>query len=506
MMMLRRLAVLPLLLVLFARCAAAADIVVVHKKDGSRIEGEIMREDAGWVEVKTRFGRIKVFRTDFLRIEKGVSRETELKQKRSAIADSDAVGLMNLASWCAQNKMPREAMALYTAATTVAGPHYLDANLRLAKLALSLNEYRVAVERYLDLAVRLKQDDAWDALKRAEDSLRRERLAVWRRANDELLGKRYGRAILGYCEALACTVHDDPQVEGDVGRAQIRQRILETRKLYFEDLRQHLKTGTLLDTDPGGISWHYSPRPENLRRQSWSISMQDLQLETERYVARWLAVHGTLQAFSAWDTPAARAIEIAPGGHPDIAVAAYAPAAGKIHAQVLASRPKGDVYLEELIASYPYEGISSAAGLLAVGREVVCYGRLRKRETLLPQYVLEIWAVESVQDPQAVHLADCLKRQLSCAFEETPLADVLAHIEMLSQARVEFSDGKVPDVPITLSLSEEPAGLALSRIAKELGLQWTRRNACVLMKKDLTDEETLLQNQVMRLATDRAGK
>ncbi len=493
-------------LLLSAPDAQAGKKVVVHKKDGSRVPGEIVREETAWIEVKTSFGPQKVYRTDIDRIEEGISREAQLKRRRQEVEDTDGQGLMRLARWCEEQKMMREALDLYTEAADVAGPHYLDANFRLAGLAMREGEYRLAVEHYLDLADRLRQEKAWEALKRAEDRLRHERLKVWERANDELAGGRYHRAILGYCQTLYRTVHDEPQTEGDVGRIQVKQKLLDTRLAYLAELRKKLEQGSLLETDPGGISWHYTTRPKNLRGQTWAVTIEQLRLETERFVGRWVAVRGTFQGFSEWNSDKVRAIKIADGGHPELAVAAYLPPARVVHGNLLAERPTGNVYLKELIGRYPYEAMQAATDLLSPGREVVCYGRLRRRLRWVPQYVLEIWAVESVRDPEALQLANFLKRRLSCEFADTPLVHALSHIEMLSQVKVDFAMGKIPEVPVALKIKDQPTGYAISRIAKELGLEWTRKGSHIVMKKSLTEKEKLLQKQVKRLATDRASR
>ncbi len=479
--------------------------VVVHKKNGGRVEGKIIEDNPGWILLKTRFGNIKIFRADIKEITKGITPETLLKIKRKKIRDSDARALMKLAKWCERNKLPRDAIRLYQEAANVAGPHYLEANFALARLGMSVGEYRLAVERYLDLAFRLKQQKAWTALKGAEDKLRRERMYAWKRANEELENKRYQRAIIGYCNTLYRTVRDEPEMGGDIGRNQVKKRILETRKAYFEWLRNQIKVAPIIETDPVGISWHYTPRPGNLRSRSWSVTIEQLRLETERYVARWLALRGTYQGPSQWDSGQVRAIRISAAGHPGIAVAAYLPAAKTIHQNMLASRSKGSAYLEELIRIYPYTQMPANMDLLSPGNEVVCYGRLRKRERKLPQYVFEVWATEAVQDPQAVQLAEYLKIPLSCEFDETPLKAVLDHIAMLSQVKVKFA-GRVPDVPISLTLANKPTGYAIHKLARKLNLKWTREGAHVLMKKELTPRDKLLLAQVRRLATDTAGK
>ncbi|MCX7934351.1 MAG: hypothetical protein N3A66_03730 [Planctomycetota bacterium] len=141
------------------------DEVVLHTKSGGRVEGVLAKSEASFVEIKTRFGPQRIARGDIARIEKGVTAETLFKKKRKAIGDADGKSLLDLAKWCEEQGLWQEAVATYLETMEVAGPHFIEAETRLAALAMNRKDYRLAVECYRDLAVRLMQPEARDALR-----------------------------------------------------------------------------------------------------------------------------------------------------------------------------------------------------------------------------------------------------------------------------------------------------------------------------------------------------
>ncbi|MCX7934350.1 MAG: hypothetical protein N3A66_03725 [Planctomycetota bacterium] len=338
-----------------------------------------------------------------------------------------------------------------------------------------------------------------------EDLLMRERLNFWRRARKAHEAGRYAEAIAAYREALACAARDERTMEQDVGRADIQAALIQCRLDWLAALKAKYPTPNLVHMDKGGIAWHFFPRPENLRRMTRPILFTDLRLDVESYFGRWLAVRGVYAGAAEYHCPLAAAVQLAPEKHPELAVVAYTSAARALHQEMAASR-KDDLYLRDLLregAPYPYDEAAAALESAAVGSEIICYGRLLKRNEAIPPYVFEVWAVEAVPDPDAARLAECLKKTLRCDFEETPLAKALEFIEMVSQVHCEFEGGETPEVSLNLSIAGMPAGAVVDKIAAELGLKWTRRGANVLfVKRDLTPAEATLQRQVLRLATD----
>jgi|GEM_PF-1631455 len=103
------------LLVLFSALlvvAATATADTVHLKGGQKLEGKILDDQPGFVEIKTKFGTIKIERA---RIEKVVYGETageEYKRKLELIDKKDADALYELALWCKENKLKKEHRAL----------------------------------------------------------------------------------------------------------------------------------------------------------------------------------------------------------------------------------------------------------------------------------------------------------------------------------------------------------------------------------------------------------
>lgn len=483
--------------------AAESEHIVITRKGGGTIEGELVGKSPAGVKVKTKFGTVTVNHVDILEMKKGESPLSQYKRRRKAINDADAEQLIDLARWCEQNDLHQEARRTYSEASEVAGPHYIRSQMKLADLAMRTRDYRLAVVTWSDLAKRLRHPEAYDALRKAEDRLREERLKLWKRAEEAFAEARYRSAITLYANTLDRTVRDEPPIPGDVGRSHLIDQLLVARARYVESLRKDGRKADVVLTDKPRATWVLRTRPANLRSKADDMPLLTLRIELGHHVGRWLAVKGTYQGRSQWDQPNAIAMQIGESAHPELGVVVYTSSAQH---KTLLERRRNDAYLEELLAKYPYEDLAAEAGALVKGQELVCYGRLRHREQFVPPYVLEVWAFEAVTEPEARTLAENLKKPLRCRFNETPLEAVLEFVNMVTSAEVEFATGNPPEVPITLSVDGRPTGYVVSKIAEECGLQWTRKGSKVLMKKSLTDTETALRDQVIRLASDKASR
>ncbi|MBN2711414.1 MAG: hypothetical protein JXR97_03135 [Planctomycetes bacterium] len=476
--------------------------VVIKTKNGGTIEGVIVKESSSWIKIKSTIGPLKINRVDILSMEEGITPRSQFKKLRQKVSDTDAQNLIKLGQWCEKNKLVDEARKTYMEACEIAGPHFLEARMLLGKLSMQQKDYRTAVICYSDLANRLKHEQAVEVLRMAEDKLREGRLSEWKKGKKFAEDKRYYEAISSYVSALDQTVKEEPDVPGDIGRTEIIDNIIKVRAEYVNSLGGKNTANDLIATDKPVISWVYRERPSNLRANSIDISMRDLRVYLDHYIGMWLAVKGEYNGKSKWTQPAATAVKLSADGHPEVAVVTYNSDAR--HRDMLA-RTK-HAYLEELIAKYPYGTMSEQISALTPGTECVFYGRLRKRKTLVPQFVFEVWAIESVTDPDAAELAANLKKPLRCEFSETNLSTVLDFVTMVTQAEIEFESGEVPDITVNLSVSGKPAGYVVGQLAKSCGLKWTRKGKKVLMKRSLDEREEAMMKQVIILASDHAKR
>lgn len=111
-----------LLPLLSAACATALVAVsfcpvalgdTVTKKDGTTVEGKVVADDETGVTVKTSLGEIKIARSDVRSVEKGKTSAELFKEKWDAVDRKDATALLDLADWCKENKLSREAKKVY---------------------------------------------------------------------------------------------------------------------------------------------------------------------------------------------------------------------------------------------------------------------------------------------------------------------------------------------------------------------------------------------------------
>lgn len=488
-----------LLLLLLWSAPAFCDPVVVRTKTGQTYEGELVKETPGAVKIKTPFGTYNVLRANILTISKGVSPETEFKKKRKAVSDTDARGLLALATWCEKRELYRLAAGVYEEAGQIAGPDYIQTRLRQGALAMKTGDYRTAVLCYSDLAERLKNNDAQDALQEAEDRLRSGRIKFWKEAETAFEQKRWDRAIPLYIKALHRAVRDDPVFESDVGRTKISQQIFRSRVASLKRMEQRIARSDVLALDRPRMTWAYQVRPGNLRSRSVDISILEFRREMGQFAGNWLALRGVYHRKSRWNNAQAVCIELSKESHPELAVAAYK--SNSSHRNAMEQLGKS-IYLEELLKSYPYKSVADSMDGLVPMAEVVCFGRLRRRKNQVPPFVFEVWAVESNSDPEAIELAGMLKKSLRCRFDGSPMETVLNFINMVSGVEVTFESGEIPAIDVNLEVKGRPVGAVISRLAKNAGLTWTRKGTGVLMKQKLTQQEEALYKQVVRLAND----
>ncbi|MEW6744342.1 MAG: hypothetical protein AB1486_16430 [Planctomycetota bacterium] len=93
------------LLLALAR-AACADVVTM--KDGRKIEGNIEKQDASEVQVKTPYGVIKLRRSEIERIELGDTPEDTFRKRYASVSKTDPGALFDLAMWCKEQRLKKE--------------------------------------------------------------------------------------------------------------------------------------------------------------------------------------------------------------------------------------------------------------------------------------------------------------------------------------------------------------------------------------------------------------
>jgi len=137
----RRLALGLLALLLCAGSAARADIVVM--RDGRRIEGEIVREDASEVEVKMRVGRVTLQRADVVDIIRQKTPDQLYEEQLAAAETAD--DHFALGEWCVEQRMRRRSERAYERAVEL-DPMHAGANLALGNV-LHEDEWMTPEER-----------------------------------------------------------------------------------------------------------------------------------------------------------------------------------------------------------------------------------------------------------------------------------------------------------------------------------------------------------------------
>lgn len=104
---------------------------VLYKKNGTKLEGQIVGETETEYKLKTRFGAVPILKEEVGKVEKGKGSSTEFP-KLYAAAKGDLVKLVSLLAWCAERtlKFEKEYVA-YTILT-------LDASHEKARTAVGL--------------------------------------------------------------------------------------------------------------------------------------------------------------------------------------------------------------------------------------------------------------------------------------------------------------------------------------------------------------------------------
>jgi hypothetical protein len=102
---------LVVILLLVLSTSVVADIV--HLKDGGKVEGEIVREDAAKIVVKTRFGEVTVERSRIKSIEEKKTPVQIYRARLRTIAADDPDALFELAVFCRENRLKKQEKELY---------------------------------------------------------------------------------------------------------------------------------------------------------------------------------------------------------------------------------------------------------------------------------------------------------------------------------------------------------------------------------------------------------
>lgn len=100
----------------FALLFALAEPLVadtIYRKDGRKVDGEILEETDQQVIVKTKFGPVTIERSDILRIEKGLPLIEQFGERWEQVDRTDPLALIDLAEWCDENRLGRESRKVY---------------------------------------------------------------------------------------------------------------------------------------------------------------------------------------------------------------------------------------------------------------------------------------------------------------------------------------------------------------------------------------------------------
>jgi hypothetical protein len=101
-----------LALLLLAAGFTLADTVIC--KDKRRIEGKIVEETEAHVKLQVKNGAVTIPRYQIERVERGATTREVYEARRDRIDPSDAKALLELARWCAENNLKKEAQAEFS--------------------------------------------------------------------------------------------------------------------------------------------------------------------------------------------------------------------------------------------------------------------------------------------------------------------------------------------------------------------------------------------------------
>ena len=82
---------------------------IIHFKDGRKIEGVIVSEDAKKVKLKTKYGTKEFLLSEIDKIEKKKTRDQEYKERLASLNKEDIDSVFELVAWCKANKLDSKA-------------------------------------------------------------------------------------------------------------------------------------------------------------------------------------------------------------------------------------------------------------------------------------------------------------------------------------------------------------------------------------------------------------
>lgn len=145
-----------LLTLVFVITASFAFGDILHLKNGQKIEGQIVKQDAKEVVIKTRFGTQTFPRDQVAKIEEKSTPKEEYKKRLEALKPTDAEGFYQLGLWCRSEKLVREANEAFEKAILI-DPEHEGAHLALGHV------------KHEGLWVTPKQKEQIEEQKEAED-------------------------------------------------------------------------------------------------------------------------------------------------------------------------------------------------------------------------------------------------------------------------------------------------------------------------------------------------
>lgn len=106
---------------------------VIHLKDGTELEGKILSESSKEVVLQTRFGKVPIPRSRIEKIVKGLTPKEEFQQRKAALKAGDVNGRFELAEYCRENRLNKEADKLLAEILKI-DPQHDGANRALGKI------------------------------------------------------------------------------------------------------------------------------------------------------------------------------------------------------------------------------------------------------------------------------------------------------------------------------------------------------------------------------------
>ena len=106
---------------------------VIHLKDGTTVEGEIVSQTSSQLTVKTRFGTVPIKRSRVDRIETKATPQQEYQKRRAKLAKDDVGGRYELAMYCKDNKLSKEYRKLLAEILKIM-PQHAGANMELGNV------------------------------------------------------------------------------------------------------------------------------------------------------------------------------------------------------------------------------------------------------------------------------------------------------------------------------------------------------------------------------------